>query len=69
MTAPHKPTETPTLALPVAEAARAVGVAEHAFREHVLPELRSVKVGRHTVVTVRELERWLDLNGRFRDEE
>ena len=51
---------TPRLALSVAEAAEAIGVSEDFFREHVALELRWVRRGRKKLVSVRELETWLE---------
>jgi excisionase family DNA binding protein len=45
------------------EAAALLGVSRSFFFEHVLPELRVVRVGRRRLVARRELERWLDENG------
>jgi hypothetical protein len=64
-----EPIETPVLALPLDRAAVAIGVSENTFRRHVLPRVRSVKVGRVRVVPVIELERWLYLNAEFADDE
>lgn len=50
------------LALSSTEAAAALGVSPDYFRQHVAPELRIVRRGRHRLVPVRELERWLDVN-------
>lgn len=50
----------PRLALTPAEAAVAIGVSRDFFDEHVLPELRVVRVGRKVLVPVVELERWLE---------
>ena len=69
MTAPRPEQDPPSLALPVAQAAAALGMAENHFRRHVLPQVRSIKVGRVQIVPVIELERWLHLNSRFSDEE
>ena len=49
----------PRLALTVAEAAVSLGVSDDFFREHVLPELRVVRLGRKKLVAVAEIERWL----------
>lgn len=43
-----------------AEAASSIGISRDLFDEHVLPELRVVRIGRRIVVPVRELERWLE---------
>ena len=51
------------LALSVPEAAAALGVSRDAFDEHVLPRIKVAKIGRRTVVNVRELERYLDRQG------
>jgi excisionase family DNA binding protein len=53
----------PRLALSVMEAAEALGVSHDFFREHIAPELRWVRRGRKKLVSVRELERWLDSEG------
>lgn len=42
------------------ETAILLGVSPSFFFEHVLPELRVVRVGRRRLVSQRELERWLD---------
>ena len=53
---------TPRLALTVTEAAESIGVSPDFFAEHVKPGLRVARVGRKQLVSVRELERWLDEN-------
>jgi excisionase family DNA binding protein len=53
-------TTTPRLALTVTEAAAALGVSDDFFHEHIAPELRWVRRGRRKLVSVRELETWLD---------
>jgi hypothetical protein len=57
------PSNSPRLALSIDEAAAALGISEDAFRAHVAPSIRLVRVGRRKVVAVRELERWLDDRG------
>lgn len=52
------------LALGPAEAAEAIGVSRRHFERHVLPHLRAVQSGARTLVSVRELERWLDAEAR-----
>jgi excisionase family DNA binding protein len=56
------PTERPSnrLALSKTEAAHALGVSVDFLEDHVLPELRVVRVGRRRLVPVAELERWLE---------
>ena len=53
----------PRLALTAMEAPQALGVSHDFFREHIASELRWVRRGRKKLVSVRELERWLDENG------
>jgi excisionase family DNA binding protein len=50
----------PRLALGPDEAARALGVSRDFLDEHIASELRWVRRGRRKLVSVRELERWLD---------
>ena len=52
----------PRLALTVAEVAASLGVSDDHVREHVLPELRVVRCGRKKLISLRELEKWLDRN-------
>ncbi len=42
-----------------AEAAQALGVSVDFLEDHVLAELRVVRVGRRILIPVAELERWL----------
>jgi excisionase family DNA binding protein len=44
------------------EAPEALGVSYEFFREHVAGELRWVRRGRKRLVSVKELERWLEQN-------
>lgn len=60
-TAPARAT-VDRLALTAMEAPAALGVSHDFFREHVASELRWVRRGRKKLVSVRELERWLDEN-------
>lgn len=53
------PSTTP-LALSPDESAEMLGVSRSFFFQHILPELRVVRLGRRRLVSVRELERWLD---------
>jgi hypothetical protein len=50
------------LALTAMEAPAALGVSHDFFREHIAGELRWVRRGRKKLVSLRELERWLDEN-------
>lgn len=47
------------LALSRTEAAEALGISVDFLEDHVLDELRVVRVGRRRLIPVRELERWL----------
>jgi hypothetical protein len=42
------------------EAAKALGVSDETFDRHVRPELRTIKVGTYTYVTLTELQKWAD---------
>jgi excisionase family DNA binding protein len=50
----------PRLALTITEAAAALGVSEDFLHEHIAPELCWVRRGRKKLVSVRELEAWLE---------
>jgi hypothetical protein len=52
----------PRLAFRVGEAARVLGVSDDFFAEHVSPELRWVRRGALKLVSLAELQRWLDSN-------
>jgi hypothetical protein len=52
----------PRLALDVSEACASIGVSWDFFTQHIAPELRWVRRGRRKLVSVRELEAWLDAN-------
>jgi len=69
VTKPRPPIDLPALAVSVEQAAKSLALTEAHFRAHVLPHVRSIKVGRAQIVPVIELERWLYLNGRFVDED
>jgi hypothetical protein len=45
------------------EAAAALGVSDEFLDLHIRPELRLIRRGRFTFVSVRELERWAESNG------
>ncbi len=48
------------LALSKQQAAEALGVSVDFLEDHVLPELRVVRVGRRRLIPIVELERWLE---------
>jgi excisionase family DNA binding protein len=48
------------IALSPEEAAAAIGVSRSFFFEHVMPELRIVRVGRRRLIPVRVLEQWVE---------
>ncbi len=50
----------PVLALTALEAPAALGVSPDFFREHIAQELKWVRRGSKKLVSVRELESWLD---------
>jgi len=50
----------PRLALGPEEAAQALGVSRDFLDEHIAAELRWVRRGRRKLVSVKELERWLE---------
>jgi excisionase family DNA binding protein len=50
----------PRLAVSPDEAAAVLGVSRDYFDEHVIDELRIVRRGRRILVSIVELERWLD---------
>ena len=60
MSAPKVRPPIPAIALPPAEAAAALGIGETTFREHVLPYVRVIRIGRMRLIPVTELERWAD---------
>jgi hypothetical protein len=52
----------PRLSLTPAQCAEALGISRDSFDRYVLPELRVVRRGRLVLVSVREVERWLDVS-------
>ena len=52
--------DVPRLALTKADVAEALGVSADFVEDHVWPELRLVRRGRKTFVSIRELEAWLE---------
>ncbi len=59
MAAKEQSKQPARLALSKAEAAEALGVSVDFLEDHVLDELRVVRVGRRRLIPVAELERWL----------
>lgn len=57
--APSSRRSTTRLALSKAEAAVALGVSIDFLEDHVLAELRVVRIGRRRLIPIRELERWM----------
>ena len=53
------------LALRLGEAADALGVSHDHFRKHIAPELRIVREGRVQLVSIAELQRWLDTRASY----
>jgi hypothetical protein len=51
---------TPRLAFSIDEAAASIGIGETIFRQHVLPRIRTIRIGARVVISMRELERFLD---------
>jgi hypothetical protein len=52
----------PKLALGIDEAAESFSLSRDTFERYVLPELRKARAGRRIVISVKELERWLENN-------
>jgi excisionase family DNA binding protein len=50
------------LAVSFDEAAAMIGVSKDHFERHVASELKVIRSGRRKLVSVRELERWLEAN-------
>jgi hypothetical protein len=50
----------PRLGLSRAEAAAALGISLDSFERHVQPTLPMVYRGKHRIISVTALERWLD---------
>jgi hypothetical protein len=60
---PIHTSSAPRLSLRIEEAAAALGVGPDWFREHVLPDVRAVRVSpRVRLIPVPELVKWLDRN-------
>jgi excisionase family DNA binding protein len=52
--------EVPRLALTPDEAATSLGVSRSFFYEHILPDLRVIRVGRKRLISVGELKLWTE---------
>lgn len=50
----------PIVALPIDEAAAALGMSSKSFNRHVRGELKLIRDAGHPLVPVRELERWAE---------
>lgn len=50
----------PPLALSIDEAAQALSISRQHFTRHVLPKIRVTMCGRRRLISVRELERYLE---------
>lgn len=53
----------PRIALPLGEAAESVGLSLSSFRRHVLPEVKTIRVGSCVLVSTAELSKWADESG------
>lgn len=53
----------PRAALTLEEAAESMGVSLSTFRRHVLPDVKTIRLGSCRLVSTPELAGWLDLNG------
>ncbi len=60
MSAPIAKLAPPRLALNIAEACAALGIAELTFKNEVLPAIKTIRLGRRVLVPVSELQRWLE---------
>lgn len=56
------PSPLPRLSYSPDESARVLGVSRSLFYASIMPELRTVRVGRKRLVPVKELEEWLTRN-------
>ena len=56
----RKHTALPRLSISPDEAAEMLGISRDYFDEHVIHELRVVRRGRRILISLGELERWLD---------
>lgn len=59
---PRRPEGPPSTALAVGreDAAALLGVSVDTFERHVLPDLRVAQAGRRQIVSIRELDAWLE---------
>ena len=60
MSAPIARPEPPRLALNVQESCAALGISADTFTTHVLPGVRTVRLGRRILIPTTELQTWLD---------
>jgi hypothetical protein len=58
MTPPKVRPPVPAIALAEAEAAAALGMGASFFRDHVMPDVRSIRIGTKVLYPVADLERW-----------
>lgn len=63
MTPPKVKPTPPAIALTVADACAALSVSAEFFRAHIESELRIVRIGKRKLVSVTELQRWMDQHG------
>ena len=59
---PRTPSPRGRLTVSKAEAAAILGVSVDLFEQHVLPEIRVVRLGRRVLVPLVELERFVERN-------
>lgn len=53
----------PRISLTQVQAAESLGVSLSTFRRHILPRVKSIKVGSASLISVHELSRWADESG------
>jgi hypothetical protein len=58
MSAPKTRPALPAIALPLPEAAAALGIGESLFRKEVAPFVRCIRLGRARLYAVADLEAW-----------
>ncbi len=62
MSAPPVTAPVPRLALTREEAAAAIGMSLDSFERHVQPTLKIVRLGKMRLVSIGELQAWLERN-------